>query len=172
MFNSKSTDTVQLSDTVLKLDALYASYDSIFAEVKAQLETIDVTDAQISRISTHLCNNNTLRERVATKAVTDLAGALADASQEEVEGKKQLEGLVDALSSRVMDKVSDVLIAVIESTVESRLKEVYTDEKLEELMINFLSEKPATVTAFKSQDCLEMMLQVLGYEKVESETNN
>lgn len=170
MFNSKSTDTVQLSDTVLKLDALYASYDSILSEVKAQLETLDITDAQISRISTNLCNNNTLRERVATKAVTDLAYALANASQEEVEGKKQLEGLVEALASRVMDKVSDVLNAVIETTIESRLKEVYTDEKLEELMVHFLADRPSIITAYKANDCLNLMLEVLGYQKVNTDS--
>ena len=171
MFNSKSTDTIQLSDTVLKLDALYASYDSILSEVKAQLESLDVTDEQISRISTNLCNNNLLREKVACKAVTDLAGALAEASQENIEGKKQLEGLVEALSSRVMDKISEVLNTVIETTVQARLKEVYTDEKLEELIVQFLVDKPGTITAFKAQDCLEMMLQVLGYQKVEPITD-
>ena len=166
MFNSKSSDTVQLSDTVLKLDALYASYDSILTEVKAQLETLDVTDAQITRISTNLCNNNILRERVATKAVTDLATALANASEEDIEGKKQLEGLVDALSGRVMLNIQPML----ESIIVDHLKNFFTDEKLYEVMTNFLSERPAIITAFKSQDCLDLMLQVLGYQKVEADS--
>ena len=171
MFNSK-TDTVQLSDTLLKLDALYASYDQILTDVKTQLASLDVTDEQISRISRNLANNDTLRERVAVKTVKDLAVALSDASVEEIEGKKQLEGLIKAISDRVLSHLSDSLDAFIEYQLKQKLDEVYTDEKLQEILVNFFAERPAVVTAFKAHDCLDLMLQVLGYQKVEPESNN
>lgn len=167
MFKSK-TDTVTISDTVLKLDSLYASYDAVLAEVKQQLADIDVTDDQISRIANNLAELPRLRDAVAERTVVDLAASIADASANDLETNKQMCGLIDAIANRVMVVASDAIGRVI----ETKIAEAYPEEKMVELLTEHVLSQRRIAQGFEAAMCLDQMLKYLGYTKVSSTSSN
>ena len=154
------TNTVTISDTVLKLDNLFASYEGIFDEVKRQLENLDIKDEHVDRIIRNLKSNESFQESLAKQPVVQLAHELSQLTQEEYESKKALFGLVDAVAMRVMDKLNDEFDAYL----QARFLAYFTDDKLDDLLGTFLSQRPQIKEGFHARDTLTSMLDFLGYQ--------
>lgn len=154
------TNTVTISDTVLKLDNLFASYEGIFDEVKRQLENLDIKDEHVDRIIRNLKNNENFQDSLAKVTVVKLARELSELTQEEYESKKILFGLVDAVAMRVMDKLNDEF----DDYMTARFIAYFSDDKLDDLLGTFLSQRPQLKEGYYARETLTNMLDFLGYQ--------
>ena len=153
---------------MLKLDALYNSYDAVLEEVKQQLGDIDLTDEHISRIVNRLSNTIAFRERVAENCVKDLTLSITDASRNDLEQNKQMRGLIEAIANRVMLEASDAIGRVI----ETKIVESFPDDKIVDMMDAHLMKSKPVQFGFKAAFCLNQMLAYLGYTKAQPTTDN
>lgn len=157
MFQSKTPDTVVLSDTVLKLDGLYDSYESVLAQVKDQLGNIDINDDHINRLCQRLKVDKLFISTVSKSAVEILTETLNDATVEDIEKDRRMSGLMKALARHVVFELSEYFAPLL----DDKLGEYMTDEKLQEALTTSVKENPRMKRAYASLDTLESILQYI-----------
>ena len=121
MFQTRP-NTVELSGITMELDALHKAYVAIYSEAQTQLENIDVTDAHIRRIADRLKADTTFASHLGRACTTQLAETIAKADAETITDTKALVGLVDVLTSRILQNISSEVETLINTMVELRVQ--------------------------------------------------
>ena len=116
-----SPNTAQISGITVELDTLHKSYLAIFQEAKSQLENIDLTDENLSSITKKLAANKTFSHDIAHDSVLALAQFLKDATDETVAKSSALQGLLDALETRIWQRIYLTITDVISTMVEAQI---------------------------------------------------
>ena len=157
MFKTKPTDTVELSGTLVKLDGLYQSYESVLEQVKDQLCSIDINDDHINRIVARLRGDRNFISNVSKAAVDNLTDTLRDASCEEIAEDKRLGNLMKVMSHHVVFELQEHFDQIL----SHHLSQYLTDEKLAEVLESTVRENPRIKRAYASLDTLESLLKYI-----------
>ena len=121
MFQTRP-NTVELSGITMELDALHKAYIAIYSEAQTQLENIDVTDAQIRRIADRLKADTAFASHLGKACTAQLVETIAKADAENISDTKALVGLVDVLTSRILQNIGSEVDALINTMVELRVQ--------------------------------------------------
>ena len=130
-----SPNTAQISGITVELDTLHKSYLAIFQEAKSQLENIDLTDENLGDITTKLAANKNFSHDIASKSVLELAKFLRDATDETVANSSSLKGLLDALETRIWQRIYATITDVISTMVEAQITAA-VDKAIAECLTN------------------------------------
>ena len=124
MFNTKPNNTAELEGTLVQLDALYKSYETVLQSAQEQLEALALSDSDYDKLLeralrnqdllTKLGNNASLR---VIEAITkDDGGRITDYLTKEVTAR-----VAAALEEDLSTKLNDVVTAIINSETFERL---------------------------------------------------
>ena len=123
MFN-RTPNMVEISGLTVQLDDLHKAYVTIFEEAQRQLETIDLTDAHIYRITQKLGNTDSVTRKIQSESLAQLANALKEVTDEELEGEHVTRGLLDALETRIWARINSQVEQTILTIVNERIDQV------------------------------------------------
>ena len=127
MFNSKPNNTAELEGTLVQLDALYKSYETVLQSAQEQLEALALSDSDYDKLLeralrnqdllTKLGNNASLR---VIEAITkDDGGRITDYLTKEVTARVSKE-----LEETLEKRLADVVTAIIDSETFERAVDV------------------------------------------------
>lgn len=124
------TATTELNGTIVQLESLYNSYNTILDQAKSQLETIDLDDESRKRIVEDIVKDKPLQKilsddlfRALTKHISDADDALmetyASSSFMKLISKKILETITNRIDEYVKQLVDNVFTS---DYIEQQLK--------------------------------------------------
>ncbi len=127
MFNTKPNNTAELEGTLVQLDTLYESYETVLQSAQEQLEALSLSDSDYDKLlEKALCNrdfvtklSNSASLRVIQAIEKDDGGHITDYLTKEVTARvyKELEGTLE-------DRLADVVRGIIDSETFERAVDV------------------------------------------------
>jgi len=113
MFNTKPNNTAELEGTLVQLDTLYQSYETVLQSAQEQLETLSFSDSDYDKLLNKAAQNQDLMTRLSTATANRVITAL---------GKEESDRLTAYLTAEVTKRVA----AALEEDLEKKLNDVVT----------------------------------------------
>ena len=113
MFNTKPNNTAELEGTLVQLDTLYKSYETVLQSAQEQLEALSLSDSDYDKLLERALRNQDLLTKLSNSASLRVIEALL---------KDDGSRITDYLTKEVTARVSKEL----EETLEKRLADVVT----------------------------------------------
>jgi len=113
MFNTKPNNTAELEGTLVQLDTLYKSYETVLQSAQEQLEALSLSDSDYDKLLERALRNQDLLTKLSNSASLRVIEALT---------KDDGSRITDYLTKEVTARVSKEL----EETLEKRLADVVT----------------------------------------------
>ena len=113
MFNTKPNNTAELEGTLVQLDALYKSYETVLQSAQEQLEELSLSDYDYDKLLNKAAQNQYLLTKLSNAASRRVIEALATNEEERI---------VKYLTTEVTKRVA----AALEEDLEKKLADVVT----------------------------------------------
>ena len=153
------TDTIKLETTLVQLDALYKAYDSLLESAKEQLETLDVSEAQLDTIAVKIRQNNEFSSLVRN-TVRDRLYDLLRSSEEEAENIA-FRGIVKSLTDRVWADMVPMVQSQIDETVKEAIIKADVTGQVETKVAEAVANNTTIDTALTDQANLNVLRVIL-----------
>lgn len=114
MFNTKPNNTAELEGTLVQLDALYQSYETVLQSAQEQLETLSLSDSDYDKLLDKASTNQDLLTKLSNAASRRVIEAF---------GNEESDRLVAYLTTEVTKRVA----AALEEDLEKKLADVVTN---------------------------------------------
>tara|TARA_R110002012_G_scaffold55855_1_gene142543 strand:+ start:28 stop:501 length:474 start_codon:yes stop_codon:yes gene_type:complete len=129
MFNTKPNNTAELEGTLVQLDALYKSYETVLQSAQEQLEALSLSDADYDKLLNKAAQNQDLITRLSVATTNRVITAL---------GKEESDKLTAYLTAEVTKRVAaaleedlaERLNAVVKTIIDSETFERAVDAKM------------------------------------------
>ena len=145
--------TTTLNDTLVQLETLYNAYNEILDQAKAQLESFDVTDAQIGRVAEKLESSEKLQEAAKQAAITDFAQSIAENDLDFWRGRQ------------FVSKISDLVVEQVKDEINTYMRNLLNEQKIIDMIDNRLamqvSQSSEIVTAIEAKRALKKLIDTL-----------
>ena len=127
MFNTKPNNTAELEGTLVQLDTLYKSYETVLQSAQEQLEALSLSNSDYDKLLERaLCNQDLLTKlsnsaslRVIEAITKDDGGRITDYLTKEVTARVSKE-----LEETLEKRLADVVTAIIDSETFERAVDV------------------------------------------------
>ena len=129
MFNTKPNNTAELEGTLVQLDALYKSYETVLQSAQEQLEALSLSDSDYDKLLNKAAQNQDLITRLSVATTNRVITAL---------GKEESDKLTAYLTAEVTKRVAaaleedlaERLNAVVKTIIDSETFERAVDAKM------------------------------------------
>ena len=135
MTTTMTNDALKLQETVVELSGLVTAYSSLLEAAKQQLEQLEISESQFTRLETSVVNRVDY-----TRVANTLASNLQDMDRfaDDSRYKAVLTRLIERLSERVSERLALDAVKVVEDKIDAALMSKsaefrsYIQERIEE----------------------------------------
>ncbi len=148
--------TTQIDGTLVQLETLYNSYNTILDQAKSQLETIDIDDNTLSRISEQVLASDVLRKKISEQFFRDMRQDLIDADEALIQSY-----VASDFVKRITEKIYSQISQKLENYVKEIVDNVFTSDYVEQQLKKKIKENTDVSSAITSRDQMRTAIQSL-----------
>jgi len=148
--------TTQIDGTLVQLETLYNSYNTILDQAKSQLETIDIDDNTLSRISEQVLASDVLRKKISEQFFRDMRQDLIDADEALIQSY-----VASDFVKRITEKIYSQISQKLDNYVKEIVDNVFTSDYVEQQLKKKIKENTDVSSAITSRDQMRTAIQSL-----------
>ena len=145
--------TTTINDTLVQLEALHTAYNEILEQAKQQLESLDATDSQITRIAEKLEGSERLQTAAKEAAVTSFVTSIADGDLAFWRGRQFVQKISDLVVEQVKDEIN--------SYVRNLLNEENVIKMIDTRVQRQVTQSDEITTAIEAKRALKLLIASL-----------
>ncbi len=148
--------TTNIDGTIVQLEALYNSYNTILDQAKGQLEKIDIDDKTRSRIAEEVIKSDSLRKKISEQFFRDMRSDLMNADEALMQSYVASD-FVKKITDKIYEQVAKQLDAYIKEIVDNVFTSTYVEQQLERK----IKDNQELAQSIKSQVQLKELLKTV-----------
>ena len=148
--------TTELNGTLVQLETLYNSYNTILDQAKAQLEKIDLDDNARKRIAEDISKDTDLRKALSEQLFRDLRSDLQNADEAAMDSYVA-SNFVKLLSDKIYEQVE----LKIDTYVKQIIDNVFTSDYIENELTKKVKENTNIAQAIRTRIQMKAAIQML-----------
>ena len=156
--STPATSTVELNETVARLNTLHAAYDNILQQAKNQLNDIDLQPEHVRNICDALMANDEFRRELERRCVAMLVSRLKDASED---GNTEERTFVGNVTEMVWNKINQPLVESVQDEFKRVAETDYVSNLITERVNAQVNVDPKTEAAVYLELAVEKMLKTM-----------
>ncbi len=122
--------TTNIDGTLVQLETLYNSYNTILDQAKGQLEKIDIDDKTRSRIAEEVIKSDDLRKKISEQFFRDMRSDLMNADEALMQSYVASD-FVKKITDKIYEQIAKQLDAYIKEIVDNIFTSTYVEQQLE-----------------------------------------
>ena len=150
------TATTELNGTIVQLEALYNSYNTILDQAKEQLETIDLDDTSRKRIVEDLAKDTDLQKQLSEQLFRNVQAKILNGNEEVLNTYAQSR-FVEIITEKIYDK----LVLRLDSYLKEIVDQVFTSDYIEQQLKLKIDKNEQLSSALTSRDQMRTALKAL-----------
>ena len=130
------TDTAQIADITVKLDALHSAYSEILAQAQKTLEDFEfnMTPKDIEDVANHIMENGSFTNRVVARVLSSIRSDLVSfRNSQDGDIPNTYRVAVQLLTERVSKSIDEAAIDRLKSVIDNCLADEQTQAKIDKM---------------------------------------
>ena len=148
--------TTNIDGTLVQLETLYNSYNTILDQAKGQLEKIDIDDKTRSRIAEEVIKSDDLRKKISEQFFRDMRSDLMNADEALMQSY-----VASDFAKKITEKIYEQISQKLDNYVKEIVDNVFTSDYVEaqlQLKIKANQELSQSIT---TKEQLKALLQTV-----------
>jgi hypothetical protein len=148
--------TTELNGTLVQLESLYNSYNTILDQAKQQLEKIDLDDNARKRISEDIAKDTDLRKALSEQLFRDMRSDLQDADEATM-NSYVASNFVQLLSEKIYEQITQKLDNYVKELVDN----IFTSDYIERELQKKVDANTDIAKAIRTRSQMKAAIQIL-----------
>ena len=148
MFNTKP-DTAELQSTVVKLDTLYTSFNTLLESAQNQLETLSLQESDYQRLFKTALDNKEFSAALIEKITSSVLLAITEDSENKIS-----QAIADKVTAQVIERSKETLT----DSLNVLYNEVLSSNVFEDAVTRKISEHAQIQEAFTISEGLKALI--------------
>jgi len=148
--------TTEINGTLVQLESLYNSYNTILDQAKQQLEKIDLDDNARARISEDIAKDKDLRKALSEQLFRDMRDDLQRADEETMSSYVS-SCFVKLVSQKIYEQIEVKIDAYVKQIVDN----IFTSDYIEQQLKKKVDANTDIASAITSRDQMRSAIKEL-----------